>query len=445
MRIKMNGNKLGINLLVISILAMSILTIGDNMKVNHRLDSEYWAILVCGSNDFNLGFETDIRDMFLLLKEIGYNENNIYYVAPQNWNGAKNYYSISQDNVRKAIDDVAEKIGAEDVLFFYYTAHGSYQSLDGNGDKNTGASEDVSATELDSWLDEINAKQFILLQGCKTGSFISKLSQNKRIIVTSTDDKTSSWEDMLGYGDPEWDPNAPNDDGANNPTNRNWDGSEFSSGFRMAFRDIDNDGIKEGDKRQYINKAGKKPDKTAPYGNEDGKLSIIEAFNFAEFEDYCSPYWETFIENLGWQMEHPQISYTDLNPYQFYIYAWNHPPEKPTITGPNQGKVNEAVYFNSYTNDPDGDDIYYLFDWGDGNYSVWLGPYSSGEVCNVSHIWATKGNYSIRVKAKDENGLESEWSDEILISIPKKFSLHPINLLRYFLQKMRIASNIKIS
>ncbi len=374
--------------------------------------------------------------MHSLLTEIGYDVENIYYVAPQNWNGAKNYYSISQDNVKKAIDDVAAKITPEDILFFYYTAHGSFQSLDGDGDKNTGEQEDISATELDTWLDNITAKQVILLQGCKTGSFISKLSQNNRIIITATDANTSSWEDMLGYGDPDWDPNAPDDDWANNPTNRNWDGSEFSSGFRMAFRDIDNDGIMEGDEKKYINIPGKNPDKPAPSSNGDGKLSVMEAFNFAEFEDYASPYWKTFIENLGWSMEFPQINYTYLNPSEFYIYPWNHPPEKPSITGPSQGKVNEPVYFSSFTNDPDGDNVYYLFDWGDGNFSGWLGPYPSGEFCNASHIWTTKGNYSIRVKAKDIYNEESEWSDEMVISIPKRLNL--LSLLKQFLQRLQL-------
>ena len=400
------------------LLILSVFAPVQGYKFN--ASAKYFAILVCGSNDFNLGFESDIRDMFNLLIEIGYEEDNIYYIAPSNWNGATNYYKISQENVKKAIEDVADRISVEDFLFFYYTAHGSYQSLDGDGDKNTGKSEDVSAVELDGWLDEINAKQFLLLQGCKTGSFISKLSQSNRIIITSTDATSSSWEDMLGYGDPDWDPNAPDDDGANNPANRNWDGSEFSGGFRLAFRDINSNGIKEGDEENYISK-GYKPDKNPPKGNKDGRLSILEAFNFAEFEDYSSPYWKTFIQNLGWKMEYPQINYSNMDPSKTYIYPWNHPPEKPEKpSGPVQGKAGEIYYYQSFTNDPDGDKIYYLFDWGDGNYSEWLGPFSSGEIVNSSHAWAEKGNYSIRVKAKDVNGEESEWSDGLIVSMPKK-------------------------
>ncbi|MCD6108537.1 MAG: hypothetical protein J7J89_03585, partial [Thermoplasmata archaeon] len=57
-------------------------------------------------------------------------------------------------------------------------------------------------------------------------------------------------------------------------------------------------------------------------------------------------------------------------------------------------------------------------DWGDGTNSGWLGPYNSGETVEASHSWSEKGEYSIKVKAKDINGLESEWSDPLVISMP---------------------------
>ncbi|UCD13587.1 MAG: Zn-dependent exopeptidase M28, partial [Thermoplasmatales archaeon] len=37
----------------------------------------------------------------------------------------------------------------------------------------------------------------------------------------------------------------------------------------------------------------------------------------------------------------------------------------------------------------------------------------------ASHSWNTEGNYEIRVKARDENGGESPWSDPLLINILK--------------------------
>ncbi|MCX6664239.1 MAG: PKD domain-containing protein, partial [Euryarchaeota archaeon] len=78
------------------------------------------------------------------------------------------------------------------------------------------------------------------------------------------------------------------------------------------------------------------------------------------------------------------------------------------------------------TTDIDGDQIYYLFDWGDGNDSGWMGPYNSGDICKESHIWSTKGNYAVKVKAKDTFGAESPWSDPLPITMP--YSYNPIQL-----------------
>jgi subtilisin family serine protease len=96
------------------------------------------------------------------------------------------------------------------------------------------------------------------------------------------------------------------------------------------------------------------------------------------------------------------------------------PPDKPEIIGPKNGKVGvEYTYNTSAVTDPEGDDIYYLFDWGDGTYSDWLGPFFSGESGSAAHKWTIKGIFQIRVKARDSYGLESPWSDPLIVSMPK--------------------------
>ena len=89
-----------------------------------------------------------------------------------------------------------------------------------------------------------------------------------------------------------------------------------------------------------------------------------------------------------------------------------YPPEIPsTPVGSAWGWPNTNYTFSSSTIDPDGDQVYYQWGWGDGTQSSWFGPYSSGERINVSHSWATKGIYEIRVKAKDVYDEESQWSE----------------------------------
>jgi hypothetical protein len=98
----------------------------------------------------------------------------------------------------------------------------------------------------------------------------------------------------------------------------------------------------------------------------------------------------------------------------------NHAPNKPNKpTGSTTTKVGEEYTYSSSTNDPDGDQIWYKWDWDDGTDTGWLGPYNSGETCEASHIWEEKDDYSIRVKAKDEHGKESAWSDSLVVSMPK--------------------------
>ena len=71
--------------------------------------------------------------------------------------------------------------------------------------------------------------------------------------------------------------------------------------------------------------------------------------------------------------------------------------------------------------DSDQDQLYYWFEWGDGNNSGWLGPYNSGVTCETKHTWNEKNIYTIKVKAKDIYGKESSWSDPLSITMPYSF------------------------
>ncbi len=94
----------------------------------------------------------------------------------------------------------------------------------------------------------------------------------------------------------------------------------------------------------------------------------------------------------------------------------NNPPNKPMVVkGPTSGYVDKVYYFSVSDSDPDGDDIVYKFDWGDGHIS----SYSSN---TQYHFWTKAGKYCIRVKAKDKYGAESEWSDYYCIDIANNAS-----------------------
>ena len=99
---------------------------------------------------------------------------------------------------------------------------------------------------------------------------------------------------------------------------------------------------------------------------------------------------------------------------------------KVLFVDPSSGSIKEEYIFTASTTDIDFDKIYYLFDWGDGNFSGWLGPVSSGKTIEASHIWIERGTYEIRVQARDVHGLESEWSDPLTVSMPRTKAFNQI-------------------
>ncbi len=117
-----------------------------------------------------------------------------------------------------------------------------------------------------------------------------------------------------------------------------------------------------------------------------------------------------------------------------YLSSINIPPDTPTITGQENGKIGEEYEYNLSTKDADMDDILYFIDWGDETNSGWLGPYNSGETVNAKHTWDKKGTYQIKVKAKDVYGAESDWAT-LEVSIPRSRMLNTpflLNLLERF-------------
>jgi len=96
---------------------------------------------------------------------------------------------------------------------------------------------------------------------------------------------------------------------------------------------------------------------------------------------------------------------------------WNHCPDIPTQPeGPQKGIEGVQYPYNTTASDQDGDQIQYGWDW-DGNLIVdtWTDFISSGTEVHTTHNWVQYGNYTIRVKAKDIKGAESDWSTPLQV------------------------------
>jgi hypothetical protein len=101
-------------------------------------------------------------------------------------------------------------------------------------------------------------------------------------------------------------------------------------------------------------------------------------------------------------------------------------PSKPA--GKNLGIWNVDYIYTSSTSDPNGDQIYYLFDWGDGSTSGWLGPYASGQTGTATHMWTELGTYPVRAKARDVWGAGSVWSDALMVTINDNYPPNAPNI-----------------
>ena len=118
----------------------------------------------------------------------------------------------------------------------------------------------------------------------------------------------------------------------------------------------------------------------------------------------------------------------------FYVedndHAWSEPvsttlvinenqaPLSPVIAGKVQGKAGETFEYKVITSDPEGHDVYYFVEWGDTTVEDWDGPYASNEEASFIHSWQQTGSYTIRAKAKDQHGSESEWGT-LQIQMPR--------------------------
>ena len=96
----------------------------------------------------------------------------------------------------------------------------------------------------------------------------------------------------------------------------------------------------------------------------------------------------------------------------------NSSPDTPLPpNGPTSSYLGKKLMFQAQTNDPNNDNIYYKWDFGDGTVSNWDGPHPSGGGAYMPHIYTQVGTFNIKVMAKDFYGAESNWSTALVIQV----------------------------
>ena len=93
-------------------------------------------------------------------------------------------------------------------------------------------------------------------------------------------------------------------------------------------------------------------------------------------------------------------------------------PSIPKISGPSSGKPNNEYTFSFTSYDQENNQVAYYVDWGDGTNTGWSSYTNSGKTVSYKHTWTEEKSYTIKAKAKDSNGAESDWATQ-QISLPK--------------------------
>ena len=102
-----------------------------------------------------------------------------------------------------------------------------------------------------------------------------------------------------------------------------------------------------------------------------------------------------------------------------YAFGTNEPPGTPDKPdGPTEGTAGKEYCYTTSTIDPDGNAVWYKWDWGN-EQSDWIGPSDSGEEVEECHTWTESGTYQVKVKARVGFWNESDWSEPIVVGITK--------------------------
>jgi hypothetical protein len=142
--------------------------------------------------------------------------------------------------------------------------------------------------------------------------------------------------------------------------------------------------------------------------------------------------WESRFENEGIQvtrtinptddggyivsgMTSTQFGDPDCDAFVYKINPFdNGQPSKPTISGPRRVKPDTEYTYTASSTDPDGQQLFYMWDWGDGNYSEW------DDSPRATYSWPDPEDKAIRVLVKDFYGYESEWSELFITKTKNK-------------------------
>lgn len=190
----------------------------------------------------------DLIWMYLLLLLKGYDSDNIYVVYNDGIGETELMYvdyPATHDSMETIFGILSAEMGPSDSLFFFSTNHGSF---DGIFTWEPLDPDPINHTQFQTWLDSITCDyMIILMEQCVSGKFIPYLTATNRVVMTACGDEDPSYSC---------------------DTEGSW--NEFVYHFMCAIYQLHLNG-----------------DTTPIWAdvNDDGKISMAEAFGYAATMD----------------------------------------------------------------------------------------------------------------------------------------------------------------
>lgn len=179
--------KLTLKLFVLFCLAF--FTNGDSLFSQSSVSfGEKYALLIGGiggQEEFTEKyFAQTSRMQRLLIEDLGYHPEKVIYLFEDTSLDSSIDSQSTAKNVRMAVNDLAQKMQAEDQLFVFLVGHGTY---DGDWGKFNLVGPDLRDIDFAQLLSRLPSKNIVFVNtSSASGPFVKKMSGEKRVIITAT-------------------------------------------------------------------------------------------------------------------------------------------------------------------------------------------------------------------------------------------------------------------